>query len=225
MLLYTKWQSFSCHWFALDIFVGRPALGTTQILPRTIVRCLNDEFSAITSSLCSSKQALHRHPSTLLLISKVTMKTLLISTLLLAVFNPQQQVSATDTTNNSNTKSSSVRSWLGKLGGGSLQPPKHIKKQPMDESLSDEEENDELIQATFIAETNLPTDLGMFRLRAYRTPQSQNRNVGNEPCVIYSADKPPFGKDGTLKDNVPVRVHDQCFTSEVFRSQRYVSIY
>lgn len=91
----------------------------------------------------------------------------------------------------------------------------------VDGSLSDEEKDDALIQATFIADTSLPTDLGMFRLRAYRTPQSQNQHVGTEPCVIYSADKPPFASnDGRLLENVPVRVHDQCFTSEVFRSQR-----
>jgi len=120
------------------------------------------------------------------------------------------------------SQSSSAKSWLGKLGGGSLPPPlKHkIKKLPTDESLSDEEEDDVHVKATFIAETNLPTDLGMFRLRAYRTPQSQNQFVGTEPCVIYSTDKPPFRKNGEILDGVPVRVHDQCFTSEVFRSQR-----
>jgi hypothetical protein len=75
--------------------------------------------------------------------------------------------------------------------------------------------------ATFVAETNLPTDVGQFRLRAYRTPQASNEFTGNEPCVIYSADKPPFGdSNGEFNDNVPVRIHDQCLTSEVFRSQR-----
>ena len=129
-------------------------------------------------------------------------------------------VSAADTPN---SISSSWKSALSKLGGGSLQPhPKHkIKKRPVDESLlSEEEEDDVHVTAQYIAETNLPTDLGHFRLRAYRTPQSQNQYVGTEPCVIYSTDKPPFGADGTLLEGVPVRVHDQCFTSEVFRSQR-----
>jgi hypothetical protein len=115
-----------------------------------------------------------------------------------------------------------VQSSLGKLGGGSLVPPKKnpkafIKKKPMDTSL---EEMDCLQKATYIAETNLPTDLGLFRLRAYRIPKTSNQHVGTEPCVIYSADKPPFGTDGKLRENVPVRVHDQCFASEVFRSQR-----
>lgn len=82
------------------------------------------------------------------------------------------------------------------------------------------DETDDLQKATFIAETNLPTDLGLFRLRAYRIPQTSNQHVGTEPCVIYSADKPPFGTDGKPKENVPIRVHDQCLTSEVFRSQR-----
>lgn len=79
------------------------------------------------------------------------------------------------------------------------------------------------IPATFIAETNLPTDVGQFRLRAYRTPQASNEFTGNEPCVIYAADKPPFGdSNGGFREDVPVRIHDQCLTSEVFRSQRYV---
>lgn len=79
---------------------------------------------------------------------------------------------------------------------------------------------DKAIPADFVAETNLPTDLGHFRLRAYRIARNGNEFMGTEPCVIYSTDKPPFGKDGQLAENVPLRVHDQCFTSEVFRSQR-----
>ncbi len=77
------------------------------------------------------------------------------------------------------------------------------------------------IPATFVAETSLPTDVGQFRLRAYRTPQSSNEFTGNEPCVIYAANKPPFGNmNGGFSENVPVRIHDQCLTSEVFRSKR-----
>ena len=81
------------------------------------------------------------------------------------------------------------------------------------------------IPASFVAETNLPTDVGQFRLRAYRTPQASNEFTGNEPCVIYATDKPPFGdSNGGFRENVPVRIHDQCLTSEVFRSQRYVVV-
>lgn len=80
--------------------------------------------------------------------------------------------------------------------------------------------NDPLIEASFIAETKLPTDFGDFRLRAYRTRPSENVHQGNEPMVIYSADKPPFGKGGELVEGLPVRVHDQCMTSEVFGSNR-----
>lgn len=138
----------------------------------------------------------------------------LVSVLLLLVC--VEQVSC-----KSDNPRSLVQSSLGKLGGGSLLPPtdpKTIKRKPVDKSLV--EETDLLQKATYIAETNLPTDLGLFRLRAYRIPATSNQYVGTEPCVIYSADKPPFGTDGKLKENVPVRVHDQCFTSEVFRSQR-----
>lgn len=83
---------------------------------------------------------------------------------------------------------------------------------------------DQMIDAEFVAETNLPTDLGHFRLRAYRVARTANEFMGSEPTVIYCTDKPPFGKDGQLAKDVPVRVHDQCLTSEVFRSQRYARI-
>jgi hypothetical protein len=78
------------------------------------------------------------------------------------------------------------------------------------------------VPAKFIAETNLPTDVGQFRLRAYRTDQGSNEFAGNEPCVIYAADMPPFGDNGHFRERVPVRIHDQCLTSEVFRSKRWV---
>lgn len=72
----------------------------------------------------------------------------------------------------------------------------------------------------YIAETNLPTEIGEFRLRAYTVDESvkplmHTLHFGTDPCVVYAADKPPFGKKG-----VPVRIHDQCFTSEVFGSRR-----
>lgn len=91
---------------------------------------------------------------------------------------------------------------------------------------------DEIVPATYIAETNLPTDVGHFRIRAYRiegghngepNPLGAGAGLGKEPCVIYCTDKPPFGGKGGERGGakeVPVRIHDQCFTSEVFRSQR-----
>jgi len=100
---------------------------------------------------------------------------------------------------------------------------------------------DTLIPTDFIAETNLPTDVGHFRLRAYRMSNTADvqamlntgltKFMGDEPCVIYCTDLPPGNLDGgdtrsverntnVMRENVPVRIHDQCFTSEVFRSQR-----
>jgi hypothetical protein len=82
---------------------------------------------------------------------------------------------------------------------------------------------DPVVPAEYVAETKLPTDIGQFQLRAYRVA---GLPVGTEPCVIYARDKPPFGvgtaDDGSdnLNQHVPVRIHDQCLTSEVFRSQR-----
>lgn len=72
-------------------------------------------------------------------------------------------------------------------------------------------------QVEYVAETKLPTDVGAFQLRGYRIPGAP---PGQEPCVIYCRDKPPFGQDGVPSRGVPVRIHDQCLTSEVFRSQR-----
>ena len=76
------------------------------------------------------------------------------------------------------------------------------------------------VSVEFIADTKLPTDVGRFRLRAYRIVGKTNEFVGSEPCVIYCEDKPPFGSDGSLSQKMSIRVHDQCMTSEVFRSQR-----
>jgi len=71
---------------------------------------------------------------------------------------------------------------------------------------------DRPVAVEYVAETKLPTDMGHFTLRAYRVPGAP---LGQEPCVIYSKAHSPFGGE-----NVPVRIHDQCLTSEVFRSQR-----
>ncbi|GKY99197.1 hypothetical protein MPSEU_000875100 [Mayamaea pseudoterrestris] len=74
----------------------------------------------------------------------------------------------------------------------------------------------------FVAETKLPTDLGQFQLRAYRVPDDGSvasrkllPALGGDPCVIYATNHPPF-----RQSSLPVRIHDQCLTSEVFRSQR-----
>ena len=77
---------------------------------------------------------------------------------------------------------------------------------------------DRVTDVEYVAETKLPTDIGQFQLRAYRIPGAP---LGQEPCVIYCRDKPPFGVNTDHKaQHVPVRIHDQCLTSEVFRSQR-----
>jgi len=90
------------------------------------------------------------------------------------------------------------------------------------------EEADALLVTRFIAETSLPTNIGHFRLRAYRICSSTkegilNEYVGKEPCVIYAKNHPPGktnkGSSGT-EAKVPIRIHDQCFTSEVFGSRR-----
>jgi len=92
------------------------------------------------------------------------------------------------------------------------------------------QQNDQEMPVEFVAETNLPTDIGHFRLRAYRvSPKGKINSAlndkydeyqGKEPCVIYASHLPPSEDKNYNLKNVPIRIHDQCVTSEVFRSQR-----
>ena len=58
----------------------------------------------------------------------------------------------------------------------------------------------------FISETLLPTKRGQFRVRAYR-----DLSDGSEPVAIFCGDLEGLS-------DVPVRVHDECFTAEVLGS-------
>jgi GTP cyclohydrolase II len=58
----------------------------------------------------------------------------------------------------------------------------------------------------FIAETSLPTTRGGYRVRAYRNPHDST-----EPVALIQGDVSGLS-------SVPVRVHDECFTSEVLGS-------
>ena len=72
-------------------------------------------------------------------------------------------------------------------------------------------ENDTQSHLTkFIAECLMPTTFGNFRMRSY-TYSSRFQSL--EPIVMIAGDL-------ANKDNVIVRVHDQCFTGEVFGSRR-----
>jgi len=62
----------------------------------------------------------------------------------------------------------------------------------------------------FIAETNLPTHRGTYRIRSYRQVEENGRNY-IEPMAIICGQI-----EG--RENVVLRVHDQCFTSEVLGS-------
>lgn len=65
-------------------------------------------------------------------------------------------------------------------------------------------------QTDFIAETQLPTHGGLFRVRAYR---HWVNGSPTEPLAIIHGDVEGL-------ENVPVRVHDACFTSEVLGSMK-----
>jgi 3,4-dihydroxy-2-butanone 4-phosphate synthase/GTP cyclohydrolase II len=62
----------------------------------------------------------------------------------------------------------------------------------------------------FISECELPTSRGTFRLRAY-SYVGPDRTL--EPVVLIAGDI-------SSGENMPLRVHDQCFTSEVLGSMR-----
>lgn len=63
-----------------------------------------------------------------------------------------------------------------------------------------------LSSVLFVAETKLPTHRGTYRVRAYR-----DHNDGSEPLAIVYGDVRQL-------EHVPVRVHDECLTSEVLGS-------
>ncbi|CAM9705816.1 unnamed protein product [Chrysoparadoxa australica] len=75
----------------------------------------------------------------------------------------------------------------------------------------------------YVSECELPTDKGMFRLRAYRhdcaadggLTESGTLGGSMEPVALIGGDFDKWGGE-----NVPVRVHDQCLTSEVLGSRR-----
>lgn len=71
-------------------------------------------------------------------------------------------------------------------------------------------EDIESTQTDFIAETQLPTHGGFFRVRAYR---HWVNGFPTEPLAIVHGDVEGM-------EEVPVRVHDACFTSEVLGSMK-----
>jgi GTP cyclohydrolase II len=74
----------------------------------------------------------------------------------------------------------------------------------------------------FIAECKLPTEKGDFRLRSYRYKGAKLVLRNGERVLEWIEMEPVVVVHGDLKGkkNVVVRVHDQCFTSEVLGSQR-----
>ena len=56
----------------------------------------------------------------------------------------------------------------------------------------------------------LPNSIGQFNMKVYRF-QDSNKLHDWKACVLYS---------NVIEDNMPLRIHDQCITSEVFGSLR-----
>eukprot|EP00523_Entomoneis_sp_CCMP467_P013882 CAMPEP_0168793102 /NCGR_PEP_ID=MMETSP0725-20121227/14899_1 /TAXON_ID=265536 /ORGANISM="Amphiprora sp., Strain CCMP467" /LENGTH=686 /DNA_ID=CAMNT_0008843841 /DNA_START=622 /DNA_END=2683 /DNA_ORIENTATION=- len=85
-----------------------------------------------------------------------------------------------------------------------------------------------VVPVEFVAETKLPTAQGDFHLRAYRVSNSDDESIESmadgllqsgfhkEPTVLYAPHKSPMDRDARHQNQpVPVRIHDQCVTSEV----------
>jgi len=75
---------------------------------------------------------------------------------------------------------------------------------------------------TFIAECQMPTDKGMYRLRSYRYKGAKTVWRNGERVLEWTEMEPVVMFSGDLggQKGVVVRVHDQCFTSEVLGSKR-----
>lgn len=90
--------------------------------------------------------------------------------------------------------------------------PKHGRRWKKGSSFAESVPTETNIESTtrYVAECEMPTKFGHFRMRSYvySSPRLQL-----EPIAVICGDV----KD---KENVLVRVHDQCFTSEVFGSLR-----
>ncbi|CAB9520737.1 Riboflavin biosynthesis protein RibBA [Seminavis robusta] len=132
--------------------------------------------------------------------------------------------SSSSSNHTSNSSSNNNKSFIPLPGGRTVDDVLQEKQQVLRGGATTTSMHDPLLRTEYIADTKLPTDRGNFRMRAYRVVGSHSHAYRNteamEPIVIYAADKPPFGTDNQLLENVPVRVHDQCLTSEVFQSQR-----
>lgn len=74
----------------------------------------------------------------------------------------------------------------------------------------------------FVAECKLPTEKGMFRLRAYRYRGAKVVLRNGERVLDWTEMEPVVMMHGEInpEKTCVVRVHDQCFTSEVLGSQR-----
>lgn len=68
-------------------------------------------------------------------------------------------------------------------------------------------------ETRFVAECDMPSTMGNFRMRAYTYRENGGTMNKLEPIVVVAGDV-------SDEENVLVRVHDQCFTSEVFGSRR-----
>lgn len=74
----------------------------------------------------------------------------------------------------------------------------------------------------FVAECELPTDRGNFRMRAYSYRGAKVVVRDGENVLEWTEMEPVVIFKGNLRgsNNVVVRVHDQCYTSEVLGSKR-----
>jgi 3,4-dihydroxy-2-butanone 4-phosphate synthase/GTP cyclohydrolase II len=100
--------------------------------------------------------------------------------------------------------------------GSTVAPPfdiGSIVREHDDADAAESESDVGLHETRFIAECNLPSEMGDFKMRAYTYRENGKSSNKLEPVVVVAGDV-------SGADDVLVRVHDQCFTSEVFGSRR-----
>lgn len=96
--------------------------------------------------------------------------------------------------------------------GAGTKEDEREKKQFRSDYIPNLDDIEHLTEIKYIAECELPSVLGDFKMRSY-TYLNKKTGLQLQPIVVYNGDV-------RGKENVIVRIHDQCFTSEVFGSLR-----
>lgn len=122
-------------------------------------------------------------------------------------FGPSMVVQCTELPPETNSPPGSLDNTVDELSHKKRRRIPFIKRLDNGESPSDQTSTH---RTRFVAECKMPSIFGNFRMRSYIYSSAKQQL---EPIVMISGDI-------KNRDNVLVRIHDQCFTSEVLGSLR-----